>query len=112
MFSVKLPRRRPGVGTLRATGLGDPPDMSSPPRTLPLLPALLGERYDLAFGRTGLFDEMFDDRGCPRPHYQALFEQLSQLSIDEFSERRRAVDAAFVSQGIGFTVYEHAEGAE
>jgi uncharacterized circularly permuted ATP-grasp superfamily protein len=86
--------------------------MSSMPRTLPFLPALLGERYDLSFGGGGLFDEMFDEAGQPRPHYRALFEQLSQLSLEEFMERRRAVDAAFVSQGIGFTVYEHEEGIE
>ncbi len=55
---------------------------------------------------------MFDADGAARPHYQALFEQLARLSSEEFAERRCAVDAAFVSQGIGFTVYEHSEGIE
>jgi uncharacterized circularly permuted ATP-grasp superfamily protein len=88
------------------------PPMSSPPRTRLSDPSLLGERYDLGLGGDRLYDEMFEADGQPRAHYRALFEQLSRLSTDEFAERRRAVDAAFVSQGIGFTVYEHAEGIE
>jgi uncharacterized circularly permuted ATP-grasp superfamily protein len=88
------------------------PPMSSPPRTPLPGPSLLGERYDLTLGGDRLYDEMFEADGNPRSHYRALFEQLSRLSADEFAERRRAVDASFVSQGIGFTVYEHADGIE
>jgi uncharacterized circularly permuted ATP-grasp superfamily protein len=86
--------------------------MSTSPRTRLPDPALLGEPYELASGGAEFFDEMFDASGQPRPHYQALFARLSELSSDEFAERRRAVEAAFASQGIGFTVYEHAEGIE
>jgi uncharacterized circularly permuted ATP-grasp superfamily protein len=86
--------------------------MPSPARIHAPGPALLGERYEVSANGARLFDEMFDEAGRPRPHYQAVFEQLSQLSAEEFSERRRAVDASFVSQGIGFTVYEHTEGIE
>jgi uncharacterized circularly permuted ATP-grasp superfamily protein len=85
------------------------PGSSHPPLSEP---ALLGEGYE--FSREGgeLYDEMFDAAGQPRAHYRALFERLSELSGEEFAERRRAVDAAFASQGIGFTVYEQAEGIE
>src|SRR5271168_3927990 len=86
--------------------------MPSPPTTLLTGPALLGERYDLSLGGAVLFDEMFEPNGQPRPHYRTLFEQLSHLSIGEFHDRRRAVEASFVSQGIGFTVYDDADGIE
>jgi uncharacterized circularly permuted ATP-grasp superfamily protein len=58
------------------------------------------------------FDEMFEAPGRPRPHYRALAEQLSALSVDEFEERRHRVDVSFLNQGIGFTVYGQEEGLE
>jgi uncharacterized circularly permuted ATP-grasp superfamily protein len=79
--------------------------MASPPRTR-TLPTLLGERYDPG----PFFDEMFDQRGEPRPHTRVLVEQLARLSVEEFEERRRAVDAAFLNQAIGFTLYDEDEG--
>jgi uncharacterized circularly permuted ATP-grasp superfamily protein len=58
------------------------------------------------------FDEMFEAPGRPRPHYRVLAEQLAALSVEEFEERRHAVDVSFVNQGIGFTVYGQEEGLE
>jgi uncharacterized circularly permuted ATP-grasp superfamily protein len=58
------------------------------------------------------FDEMFEAPGAPRPHYRVLAEQLAALSVEEFEERRRAVDVSFLNQGIGFTVYGQEEGLE
>ena len=58
------------------------------------------------------FDEMFEAPGRPRPHYRALAEQLAALSVEEFEERRHAVDVSFLNQGIGFTVYGEEEGLE
>jgi uncharacterized circularly permuted ATP-grasp superfamily protein len=81
--------------------------MTGPPpaRTLP---TLLGEPYDPG----GFFDEMFEADGEPRPHDRVLAEQLSRLSVEEFEERRRAVDAAFTNQAIGFTLYDQDEGID
>jgi uncharacterized circularly permuted ATP-grasp superfamily protein len=72
----------------------------------PVLP--LDGRYDLG----AFFDEMFDAPGQARPHYQALAEQLAALSVEEFEQRRHAVDLSFLNQGIGFTVYGEEEGLE
>ncbi|HEY7513064.1 MAG TPA: circularly permuted type 2 ATP-grasp protein, partial [Vicinamibacteria bacterium] len=47
-----------------------------------------------------------------RPHYRALYEQLSRLSPSEFEARRRAADVAFLYQGITFTVYSESAGIE
>jgi len=58
------------------------------------------------------FDEMFEAPGMPRAHYRALAEQLSGLSVEEFEQRRHAVDVSFLNQGIGFTVYGEEEGLE
>ena len=58
------------------------------------------------------FDEMFEAPGRPRPHYRVLAEGLSGLSVEEFEARRHAVDASFLNQGIGFTVYGEEEGLE
>jgi uncharacterized circularly permuted ATP-grasp superfamily protein len=65
-------------------------------------------RYDSA----AFFDEMFESPGEPRPHYRVLAEQLAKLSVEEFAARRNAVDASFLNQGIGFTVYGEEEGLE
>jgi len=64
-------------------------------------------RYDLG----AFFDEMFDGAGHSRPHYRALAEQLAALSVEEFEQRRHAVDVSFLNQGIGFTVYGEEEGS-
>lgn len=58
------------------------------------------------------FDEMFDADGTVRPHYQAIFERLSTLSVDRFEQKRQEVDLSFLRQGITFTVYGDDEGTE
>jgi len=58
------------------------------------------------------FDEMFSAEGEVRPHYTALFERFQHLDAEEFDQRRAAVDAAFLRQGITFTVYSDEQGTE
>ena len=58
------------------------------------------------------FDEMFSAEGTVRPHYAALFERFQSLDQEEFDQRRTAVDAAFLRQGITFTVYSDEQGTE
>ncbi len=55
---------------------------------------------------------MFEATGTPRPHYEALAEELGRLSFEEFELRRHAVELSFVNRGIGFTVYGQEEGLE
>ena len=55
---------------------------------------------------------MFEAPGRTRPHYRVLAEGLAGLSVEEFEARRHAVDASFLNQGIGFTVYGEEEGLE
>jgi uncharacterized circularly permuted ATP-grasp superfamily protein len=58
------------------------------------------------------FDEMFSEEGLVRPHYAALLERFQKLDQEEFEQRRTAVDAAFLRQGITFTVYSDEQGTE
>jgi uncharacterized circularly permuted ATP-grasp superfamily protein len=58
------------------------------------------------------YDEMFDARGLPRPHYAALFDRLLTLDPLELKQRQSAADLAFLHQGITFTVYGQKEGTE
>lgn len=60
----------------------------------------------------GLFDEMFLEKGVPRPHYEPVFGQLTSLNDQSFQRRRRMADIAFRNQGITFTVYKDASGVE
>jgi uncharacterized circularly permuted ATP-grasp superfamily protein len=76
--------------------------MLTAPRTI------LGDAY----ATDGFFDEMFEAPGSVRPHYQALFERLSEMTAAAFEERRRQADAQFLYQGITFTVYAEEQGIE
>jgi uncharacterized circularly permuted ATP-grasp superfamily protein len=58
------------------------------------------------------FDEMFDAAGRPRPPYRALLSRLLDLPIDDLRRRQREADAAFLQQGITFTVYGDKGGTE
>jgi uncharacterized circularly permuted ATP-grasp superfamily protein len=58
------------------------------------------------------FDEMLGADGRPRPHYRALYERLSALSDEGLEERIRTVNAFFLTQGIGFTVYGDEAGTD
>jgi uncharacterized circularly permuted ATP-grasp superfamily protein len=60
----------------------------------------------------GVYDEMFDASGRPRPHCRALFEELRSASEGELRERQTDADKAFLTQGITFTVYGDDEGTE
>lgn len=58
------------------------------------------------------FDEVFAAPGVARPHYGALLESVGKLSPAEYGARQRAVDAAFLRQGVTFTVYGDERGTE
>lgn len=59
-----------------------------------------------------VFDEMFLEPGVTRPHYEAVFGQLTNLTTGAIDRRRRMADLSFRNQGITFTVYNDATGVE
>src|SRR5690606_1987876 len=58
------------------------------------------------------YDEMFNADADPRPHYQAIYQRLLDLTDDELQRRQQAADMSFLNQGITFTVYGNEEGTE
>ena len=60
----------------------------------------------------GYFDEMFEADGQARPAYQPLLARLLDLPVDDLRRRQREADAAFLQQGITFTVYGDKGGTE
>jgi uncharacterized circularly permuted ATP-grasp superfamily protein len=58
------------------------------------------------------FDEMVSESADVRNHYQKLLTRFKQLQAEEFDEKRQAIDAAFLRQGITFNVYGDSQGAE
>ena len=70
--------------------------------------SILTHPYDPA----PFYDEMFLSPGESRPHYDVLRHQLQNMTAEMFAERRRAADAAFLYQGITFTVYGQEQGIE
>jgi uncharacterized circularly permuted ATP-grasp superfamily protein len=60
----------------------------------------------------GGFDEMIESQGTVRPHYRKFQELFNGMTPADFEAKRRAVDAAFLRQGVTFNVYGDAQGAE
>lgn len=60
----------------------------------------------------GIFDEMFETPGTPRPHYRDVYERLLALERDGLARRRRMADVSFRNQGITFTVYSESQNVE
>jgi len=58
------------------------------------------------------FDEMFTAEGQVRPHYKSLQNRFDQLGVNEFDQKRQAVDLSFMRMGVTFTVYGDSEGTE
>lgn len=58
------------------------------------------------------FDEMLDQKGNPKQHYQSFYNVLQNLSAEELKEKQKMADFNFLKQGITFTVYGNDGGTE
>jgi uncharacterized circularly permuted ATP-grasp superfamily protein len=58
------------------------------------------------------FDEMVSRDSNVRPHYQRFVDRFGKVEMPEFEAKRRAVDLAFLRQGITFNVYGDSQGTE
>src|SRR4051812_25631154 len=58
------------------------------------------------------FDEMFENGGRIMPHYRRFHELVGKLTSDDFQNKQRSVDLAFLRQGVTFNVYGDSRGAE
>jgi uncharacterized circularly permuted ATP-grasp superfamily protein len=92
--------------TLSPQRLGDQPD--------PTITLVTQTRpYMLQnYAPNGYFDEMAVAPNEVRKHYQKFLSRFAGLGPEEFEQKCRAVDLAFLRQGITFNVYGDSQGAE
>jgi uncharacterized circularly permuted ATP-grasp superfamily protein len=60
----------------------------------------------------GVYDELVDGSGQPRPHAQFAAELLHGLSPEAFQRCQSLAELALVQQGVTFSVYTDQRGAE
>jgi len=65
-----------------------------------------------AYDPSGYFDEMSPQTGSFRKPYETFAQRFQQITRDDFDDSRRAVDTAFLRQGITFNVYGDSAGTE
>jgi uncharacterized circularly permuted ATP-grasp superfamily protein len=65
-----------------------------------------------AYDPSGYFDEMSPQTGSVRKPYETFAQRFQQITPEDFDDRRRAVDTAFLRQGITFNVYGDSAGTE
>ncbi len=60
----------------------------------------------------GMWDELVDERGSPRPAATALVEQLELVGAVELQQRQDLAELDIVALGITFTVYSDGRGID
>lgn len=55
---------------------------------------------------------MISDQGIVRNHYRQFLELLEAIPREEFDKKRKAIDMAFLRQGVTFNVYGDSQGTE
>ncbi len=58
------------------------------------------------------YDELIAPNGQPRPCAVAMYDNLANMPLDVFDERRKLADLSYLVQGITFTVYSDGRGTE
>lgn len=56
------------------------------------------------------FDEMFNEKGEVRTHYQHIYGQLSKMSRDELHNLQESMQSQMMKQGVTFTLYNKTDG--
>jgi uncharacterized circularly permuted ATP-grasp superfamily protein len=64
------------------------------------------------YASEAFFDEMVTGESKVRNHYQRFVDRFGMVDREEFEAKRRAVDLAFLRQGITFNVYGDSQGTE
>src|SRR5471032_3069282 len=64
------------------------------------------------YATDAFFDEMITGEGEVRQHYRHFLKHFAAVTPAEFDAKRRAVDLAFLRQGVTFNVYGDSQGAE
>jgi len=70
------------------------------------------ELFENYFSPPQFWDEMKGNQGIVQKQYQAVVDQLSQLTTDSLKRKEELAKQLFMNQGITFTVYFENEGIE
>jgi uncharacterized circularly permuted ATP-grasp superfamily protein len=62
--------------------------------------------------QSGMWDELIDDDGAPRPAAGRLVDQLKELGMSELQQRQDLAELDIVGMGITFTVYSDGRGID
>jgi len=65
-----------------------------------------------AYETTGFYDEMFDNNGKVRPHYELFKERIDKIGWKKLNYLQHATDRAQLSLGMTFNVYNDNQGVE
>jgi uncharacterized circularly permuted ATP-grasp superfamily protein len=60
----------------------------------------------------GVYDELVDETGRPRPHARVAAEMLDGLTPDAFERYQTLAELSLVQQGVTFSVYSDQRGTE
>lgn len=72
------------------------------------MPKISLEKYDTK----GFYDEMVDESGQIRPHYQLLKDRLIKMGWNKLNFLQHSTDRAQLSMGMTFNVYSDNQGIE
>lgn len=75
---------------------------------LRLMPLVFSNNYQTE----GYFDEMLSESEGVRKHYRTFLDHFNSLTPEEFDLKQRAMNLAFLRQGVTFNVYGDSQGAE
>jgi uncharacterized circularly permuted ATP-grasp superfamily protein/uncharacterized alpha-E superfamily protein len=61
---------------------------------------------------SGRFDELFEVPGCPRSHWEGLFDELAATTADDIRERQAAAERSLRESGVSYNVYADPKGVD
>ncbi len=70
------------------------------------------EKRDDDANRAASYNEMHDEHGAVRPHYQSYADWLADKPLEYMLQKQREADALFTRLGITFAVYGDESGVE
>ncbi|MBI4934115.1 MAG: circularly permuted type 2 ATP-grasp protein [Actinobacteria bacterium] len=62
--------------------------------------------------QSGMWDELIEEDGSPRPAAERLVDQLKELGMSELQQRQDLAELDIVGMGITFTVYSDGRGLD
>ena len=65
-----------------------------------------------SYDTQGFYDEMFEEKGTPRPHARLLLETVESLSDGHLLRYKHAAERLLLQMGITFNVYGDTAGTE